>query len=305
MSDSQATELSIVELIRQLRQRVESLSRAGLDRAPVKQWEFQSATGARPNAPASPMERPSSIRESQGVSMTDAKPDQPPATARVQPKTVEAAVQHESLFGSSGFEGSPLPKGDRDKALELVSREVEACTRCPILVANRSRTVFGAGDNCAKLMFVGEAPGADEDRTGQPFVGRAGGLLTDMITKGMGLSRDEVYIANAIKCRPPENRPPEPDEIGFCRGYLERQIEIVRPEFLCILGRTAVASLLQTALPMNRLRLRWHRYKGIPSIVTYHPSYLLRNPAAKRDTWEDLKMLMDAMGLKPSGPAQT
>jgi DNA polymerase len=148
-------------------------------------------------------------------------------------------------------------------------------------------------------MFVGEAPGADEDRTGVPFVGRAGVLLTDMITKGMGLARDEVYIANILKSRPPENRNPEPPEIANCLPYLERQIEIIRPQFLCLLGRIAASTLLDTALPLARLRGKWHRYRGIPTAVTYHPAYLLRNPADKKKAWEDLQMLMKAMGLTP------
>jgi DNA polymerase len=147
-------------------------------------------------------------------------------------------------------------------------------------------------------MFIGEAPGADEDRQGKPFIGRAGALLTDMINKGMGLSRDEVYIANVLKSRPPENRTPLPDEVAHCLPYLEQQIAIVRPEFLCLLGKTAVVALLETALPMNRLRGKWHRYRGIPTVVTWHPAYLLRNPAAKKEAWEDLQLLMSAMGLK-------
>jgi DNA polymerase len=126
-------------------------------------------------------------------------------------------------------------------------------------------------------------------------------LLTDMITKGMGLGREEVYIANVLKSRPPENRTPEPHEIANCLPYLERQIAIIRPEFLCLLGKTAASALLDTALSVGRLRGRWHRYRGIPAIVTYHPSYLLRQPSAKKEAWDDLQMLMKAMGLKPPG----
>jgi len=148
-------------------------------------------------------------------------------------------------------------------------------------------------------MFIGEAPGADEDRTGEPFVGRAGKLLTDMITKGMGLNRSDVYIANILKSRPPENRDPEPAEIANCLPYLEQQIAIVRPEFLCLLGRIAAQTLLETALSMGRLRGKWHRYRGILTIVTYHPSYLLRYAPAKKDSWDDLQMLMKQMGLAP------
>ncbi len=148
-------------------------------------------------------------------------------------------------------------------------------------------------------MFIGEAPGADEDRTGEPFVGRAGQLLTDMITKGMGLTREEVYIANILKSRPPENRNPLPDEIANCLPFLERQLAVIRPQFICMLGKVAAGTLLQTALPMNKLRGRWHQYRGIPAIATYHPSYLLRTPAAKKDAWEDLQLLMKAMGIAP------
>jgi uracil-DNA glycosylase family 4 len=186
-------------------------------------------------------------------------------------------------------------------ALAALAAEVAACTRCPILAASRTQTVFGTGSPTARLMFVGEAPGADEDRTGQPFVGRAGILLTDMITKGMGLSRDEVYIANVLKSRPPENRTPLPDEVAHCLPFLERQVEIIRPEFLCLLGRVAVTALLETTLSMSRLRGQWYRYRGIPAVVTYHPAYLLRNPAAKKEAWDDLQMLMQAMGLTAPG----
>jgi DNA polymerase len=147
-------------------------------------------------------------------------------------------------------------------------------------------------------MFIGEAPGAEEDRRGVPFVGRAGQLLTDMITKGMGLSREEVYISNVLKCRPPENRDPLPDECANCLPYLEQQLEIIRPEFLCLLGRVAAQNLLQTTVAMGKLRGRWHEVRGIKALVTYHPSYLLRNPPAKKDAWEDLQIIMKAMGLK-------
>jgi DNA polymerase len=149
-------------------------------------------------------------------------------------------------------------------------------------------------------MFVGEAPGADEDRLGVPFVGRAGQLLTDMITKGMGLSRDEVYIANVLKCRPPDNRPPTLEEAANCFSYLEQQIAIVRPEFLCLLGRTAAQTLLpiSPSTSMGQLRGKWHRFRGIQTLVTYHPSYLLRTQSAKKDAWEDLQILMTEMGLR-------
>jgi DNA polymerase len=171
-----------------------------------------------------------------------------------------------------------------------------------VLARTRTQTVFGEGSASARLMFIGEAPGADEDRTGRPFVGRAGQLLTDMITRGMGLRREDIYIANILKCRPPDNRQPLADEVGNCRGYLERQIDLIRPEFLCLLGRIAATALLDTTLAMAKLRGRWHLVRGTRTLVTYHPAYLLRNPASKRDAWEDLKLLMSAMGLPQSSP---
>ncbi len=152
-------------------------------------------------------------------------------------------------------------------------------------------------------MFIGEAPGADEDWIGQPFVGRAGQLLTDMITKGMGLRREDVYIANVLKCRPPDNRTPTTEEAANCSSYLDHQIAVIRPEFLCLLGKTAASALLDI-LPtttIGQLRKRWHRVKGIKTLVTYHPSYLLRTQSAKKDAWEDLQLLMKEMGLAMPG----
>jgi DNA polymerase len=193
-----------------------------------------------------------------------------------------------------------MPACDRPAALAEEAATVAVCTKCPQLAENRTQTVFGTGSPTARLMFIGEAPGADEDRLGVPFVGRAGQLLTDMITKGMGLTRDEVYIANVIKCRPPENRQPSLEESNNCFPYLERQITIIRPEFLCLLGRTAAAALLDIAptTTMGQLRSKWHSYRGIKTLVTYHPAYLLRTPAAKKDAWEDLQLLMKEMGLQ-------
>jgi DNA polymerase len=202
-----------------------------------------------------------------------------------------------SLFEEAGFDDPPVPAADRQALLQALACDVSRCVKCQELARTRTRTVFADGSPTARLMFIGEAPGADEDRTGVPFVGRAGQLLTDMITKGMRLRREDVYIANILKCRPPENREPSLEESANCLPYLERQIEIVRPEFLCLLGRTAVQGLLGTSLSMGRMRGKWYRHRGIPTLVTYHPSYLLRTPAAKKEAWEDLQLLMNAMGL--------
>jgi uracil-DNA glycosylase len=203
------------------------------------------------------------------------------------------------LFKEPGFDTPPVPPCDRPALLASLASVVAGCRKCAYLAETRTQTVFGTGPPQTRLMFIGEAPGADEDRQGKPFVGRAGQLLTDIITKGMGLSRDDVFIANVLKCRPPENRTPTLEETDNCIGYLEEQIAIIRPEFICLLGKVALQGLLKSDSPMGRARGKWYYYKGIPTIVTYHPSYLLRRPEAKRDVWEDLQMLMKEMGLKP------
>jgi DNA polymerase len=189
------------------------------------------------------------------------------------------------------------PPADREAALDEVRRRVARCKRCAELVANRTQTVFGVGNPHARLVFLGEAPGADEDQQGEPFVGRAGQLLNDMITKGMKLQRADVYILNVLKCRPPSNRTPLPDEAANCREFLDAQLAILAPEFICCLGAVASQNLLATEESIGRLRGRVHDYRGAKVVCTYHPAYLLRNPAAKRDTWEDLKLLMREMGI--------
>jgi len=164
---------------------------------------------------------------------------------------------------------------------------VRACTRCA-LHATRIQTVFGVGNRRAQWMFVGEAPGADEDRQGEPFVGRAGQLLNAMIA-ALGLKREAVYIANVLKCRPPDNRDPKPEEVECCEPYLIRQIGLIQPKLIVALGRHAAHSLLKTDLALARLRGQRHTYQNIPLVVTYHPAYLLRTPSDKRKAWEDLR----------------
>ena len=176
---------------------------------------------------------------------------------------------------------------DEGQTLDAFREEICTCTRCP-LGATRNQFVFGSGDSNAGIMFVGEAPGADEDQSGLPFVGAAGQLLTKII-EAMGLSREEVYICNIIKCRPPGNRDPQPEEIAQCEPYLKRQIDLVQPRVLCTLGRFAAQTLLRSDQTMGRLRQSEHCYEGIPVVATYHPAALLRNPQWKRPTWEDIK----------------
>lgn len=174
------------------------------------------------------------------------------------------------------------------KTLDELREVVGACTKCS-LAETRRNVVFGSGNFQARLVFVGEAPGYEEDVQGKPFVGRAGQLLTDIIEKGMNLKRDtDVYICNVLKCRPPENRNPRPDEIECCEPFLIRQLEIIRPRVICALGTFAAQTLLKTKVPIGQLRGKWHFYHGIPLRATYHPAYLLRNPADKRKTWMDV-----------------
>ena len=161
--------------------------------------------------------------------------------------------------------------------------------------------MFGVGSSRARLMFVGEGPGADEDRLGEPFVGKAGQLLDRIIERGMGLTRADVYIANIVKCRPPGNRDPEPDEVEACEPFLREQIRLVAPEVIVALGRVAAVTLLREDTSLGRLRNRWHSYEGIPLLATYHPAYLLRQPDMKRKAWEDVQTVMQRLGLEPSG----
>lgn len=174
-------------------------------------------------------------------------------------------------------------------SLEDIRAVIGDCTRCK-LSAGRNKIVFGVGNPQADLVIVGEAPGRDEDQQGEPFVGRAGKLLTDIIA-AIGLSRGDVYICNVIKCRPPENRNPEPDEVETCSPFLKAQIQAIRPKLLCALGKFAAQTLSNSDTPISKLRGEFFDFAGIPTMVTYHPAYLLRNPAAKKDVWEDMKKL--------------
>ena len=174
-------------------------------------------------------------------------------------------------------------------SIESHRQDICNCQLCP-LGKTRNKFVYGTGNPNADLMFVGEAPGADEDRLGEPFVGRAGQLL-DKILAAMQLSRNHIYIANILKCRPPNNRDPQPDEMELCSPYLHEQIRLIKPKLICALGRISAQSLLKTTTPLGKLRKNWHTYEGVPLLVTYHPAALLRFPAYKRDTWEDMQML--------------
>jgi len=193
--------------------------------------------------------------------------------------------------------GESSTEQNREKILAGLANDVKQCQRCPELVANRTNTVFGSGNPYAELVFLGEGPGADEDRQGLPFVGRSGQLLTDIITHGMGLKREDVYICNIVRCRPPGNRNPSPAEAQCCRPFLDATLAVVQPKFICCLGSIAATNLLNTDTPIGKLRGRAHDYYGIQVVCTYHPAYLLRNPPAKKLTWEDIQLLMKIMGI--------
>lgn len=189
------------------------------------------------------------------------------------------------------------PGVNRAQTLAELRAEIGDCQRCG-LCQSRTRIVFGVGNPRADLVFVGEAPGRDEDMKGEPFVGRAGQLLTEIITKGMGLRREEVYIANVVKCRPPENRNPESDEIAACEPFLVKQLELIRPKVIVALGTFAAQTLLKARTPITRLRGVWHTYHGIKVMPTFHPAYLLRNPQDKKIVWKDIQEVMRELGMK-------
>jgi uracil-DNA glycosylase len=197
---------------------------------------------------------------------------------------------------------APLPESrvaaaHKAEALVAIQKEIGDCTRCPLAYAGRRTIVFGDGDANARLMFVGEGPGADEDASGVPFVGKAGQLLNNMI-QAMGLKREEVYIANIVKCRPPGNRVPEPVEANTCDQFLLGQMDVVQPQVVVALGATAAMYLLGVKQSLSSLRGRWHSCRGAKLAVTYHPAFLLRDPRQKGEAWKDLQMVMAELGLK-------
>jgi DNA polymerase len=226
------------------------------------------------------------------------------------PPRLAADLQAPALVSSdASVAAEPVPQaptapaaGPRRQELALLAQEVAKCKRCPELASTRTQTVFGVGPLDPEVCFIGEAPGADEDREGEPFVGAAGQLLNKIIA-AMGMKREEVFICNILRCRPPGNRTPKKDEADLCRDFLERTLELVRPKFICTLGGTAAMNLLGSTLPMGKLRGKWHDYKGIPVICTYHPAFLLphRSPEKKKEVWEDMKVLLSKMGRSPPG----
>jgi len=276
----------VVEMLRGLKQHAEPdlhADIATLERiSRLPEAGKESSSHDRIEEPASPRNLEEPVPER--LEHLDVSEPVPAEEARVQP------------------EESPNP-GEFDRAFDELRRQVLACTKCPKLVAFRHTVVFGVGNPKAELMFVGEAPGADEDMQGEPFVGRAGELLTKII-QTMGYQRSEVYIANVLKCRPdippgsPGNRQPTQTEMETCLPYLRRQIELIQPKVMVALGATAMRGLFGKVEPMRQLRGRWHEFNSIPVMATFHPSYLLRNQALseKRKTWEDMLQVLERLG---------
>lgn len=219
------------------------------------------------------------------------------------------AVEQSNATATFSEDFSFMPKSRQNEtdpvaALRLIREDIGDCTRCRLHKQGRKQIVFGVGNPKADLMFIGEAPGADEDQQGEPFVGRAGQLLNNMI-KAMGLRREDVYIANIIKCRPPNNRTPERDECDTCSPFLFRQIEVVKPKVIVALGAVAAKTLLAVNSSMAELRGRWYDFRNTKLAVTYHPAFLLRDPRQKKETWKDLQMVMKDLGLEiPAKPAE-
>src|SRR5262245_23088179 len=223
-------------------------------------------------------------------------PGAAPPEKAAAPVALPTVTVQTSLFASAAEAAAPAGGLEqRQQALAALRQQVAACTRCPQLASTRSQTVFGVGPLDPDLCFVGEAPGADEDRLGEPFVGAAGQLLTRIIV-ACGMQREEVFICNILRCRPPGNRTPLPEEASHCQEWLEKTLDLVRPRYLVALGNTPVRHLLGVSQGITRIRGRFFDWRGIPVLATFHPSYLLRSPEKKKEVWEDMKTLLQRMG---------
>ena len=252
------------------------------------------ATSSPAVASATQPRSPGAGNESPSKSLP--RPTAPAVRAPVYPAATD---RPDLLMLGEPYAGAAMPVGQRTEALAELASQVSQCRLCEALACSRRTTVFGEGAADARVCFFGEAPGEEEDATGRPFVGRSGVLLTKMI-EACTLSRDQVYILNTVKCRPPGNRNPEPTEITNCRPFFEEQLRVIRPEYIVCLGLVAAQTLMATTLSIGRLRGRFYRYHDSKVLATYHPSYLLRNPSAKKEAWADLQLLMADMGIAPN-----
>jgi DNA polymerase len=300
---SELSRMSKQELARQARQHLDSLKSVGVDWLPKVSIETAPVDWGLTEHVASA--KPQAMDESQTVASGQLSVASKDKSESVSASHLPLATSHSLFADVSGPEPvaetkstkSSLTVEQRRQELKVLVDKVCQCARCPELASTRTQTVFGVGQVGAELCFIGEAPGADEDAQGEPFVGAAGQLL-DKIIAACKMKREEVYICNIIKCRPPGNRTPLPNEAANCREFLEQQLELIQPKFICALGSTAARYLLNTTQGIGQLRGRFHDYRGIPVMCTYHPAYLLphRSPGKKKDVWEDMKMLLAKMG---------
>ena len=310
MADEPEPRAELTQLAGGLRSLLEALLDSGATELPAGE-RIAGRTRA-----ASPDREPDRDRERERERRPmPVQPEHAPASSAAPPRVVPALRPAASPAPSPASSPAPITRGParvatsaspaaldpiaRNVRLEVISREVASCTRC-VLHATRTQTVFSRGSSSAELMFIGEGPGADEDAQGVPFVGKAGQLLDKMIV-AMGYAPADVYVANIVKCRPPSNRKPEPQEMEACEGYLHQQIALVQPKAIVALGATAVEGLLKVS-GITKLRGTWRLYRGeIPVMPTFHPAYLLRNPPAKREVWADLQQVMSRLGKQPKG----
>lgn len=277
-------------------QHLDSLARAGVTHLPVSRTALPAVeeTVAEPTArPTRDLAAPPARNPL--TSSFSVLPPVPKKTLVDDPAVPHAAIADVSAPAITPAVPDNLPE-DRAAALAIINAQVKNCTRCDELVKNRTQTVFGVGNVHAKIVFVGEAPGADEDKKGEPFVGKAGQLLNDII-RACRLKREEIYICNTLKCRPPNNRPPTEEECANCREYLMAQLRIIDPDYIVCWGTWGSKSVLNTTIPIGKLRGKFHEHGRARVLCTYHPSYLLRNPAAKQDVWKDMKFLFADMGV--------
>ena len=295
--------LSKTSTTRYLYEYLEDLSRAG-----AQDFYVGGARGGRTGQNGMKRQSGKNAQNTQNAENVPTAQARQTPTSSSRPEPVEAPIVEEvvvpvptanapfRVFEPTGDATAP-EFAERTDRLRVICADVARCARCAELASSRTQTVFGSGNPTSELVFVGEGPGADEDAQGLPFVGRSGKLLTDMIEKGMGIPRDSVFICNVVRCRPPQNRNPRPDEAAACRPFLDATLDVVRPKFICCLGSIAAKNLLDVDVPIGRLRGKVHDYRGMKVVCTYHPAYLLRNPPAKKDAWADLQLLMREMGL--------
>ncbi len=288
-----------------IRQRIQSLQQAGVtsfhtsaaEQTDLSELQKQLDAIRQDGRPASSTEsQTSSVNASPPLATPQTTTQVTPAAASTNSATKVIPTPSSSAPPNNSPQESTAMPSQKQTELDIVCQEVANCTACTELADTRTNTVFGVGNPDARLVFYGEAPGADEDRQGEPFVGRAGQLLNKII-EAMGLTREEIYILNTIKCRPPGNRNPTPEEQQNCAGFLQRQLEIIQPEYIVCLGAIASHSFLECKTPIGKMRGQFFHKNGIKVLCTFHPAYLLRDPNRKRDVWDDIQFLMKDMGL--------